>query len=173
MSAAMVAGILIGAIAGIAVTALLHEYTWPDTAARPRLRDVATRPAAWAARIGRTQWRLANLPVGGAVFAALAIVSVWPAATDLLAGIAIGAACTAVGLGVGDPLPPIAGDDPPAQWGVRRSHTRTHAPAARSPHDLNAIAEECRGVDQTCPHPQQCARAGRCTWPTGRARPPA
>jgi hypothetical protein len=87
---AQVSAFLTGLGAGIVVTHRLHED--PDA-------------GRWGERLGPTNLRYANLPVGGTI--AIALSSVLPdGPARIVRGLGIGATLGAVGWGFADPLPP-------------------------------------------------------------------
>jgi hypothetical protein len=85
-----------GLALGIVVTRYLHN--------NPKKKG-------WNERVGRTAFRRANIPVGGTAFGAIAFVlyvSHHSEVAFIFAGAAIGMAAGAIGVGVTDPLPPMA-----------------------------------------------------------------
>jgi len=80
-----------GLAAGIKVTRDLHQD--PD-------------PGRWGERLGKTRLRMANLPVGGSIALAVAIVAP-DVVTPALRGLGLGALAGAVGYGFFDPLPAL------------------------------------------------------------------
>jgi hypothetical protein len=85
-----VGGFAAGLAAGIKVTKGLHED--PD-------------PGRWGERLGSTRLRYANLPLGGTVALAVAIVAP-DGITPGIRALGLGALVGAVGYGFFDPLPP-------------------------------------------------------------------
>jgi hypothetical protein len=85
-----VGGFGAGLAAGIRVTRRLHE---------------SPEAGRWGERIGRTRLRYANLPVGGTLALARALVAP-PSVARLLRAVGLGAVVGAVGYGFLDPLPP-------------------------------------------------------------------
>jgi hypothetical protein len=81
-----------GLAAGIKVTKGLHQD--PDA-------------GKWGERLGSTRLRYANLPVGGTIALAVAIVAP-DAVTPGIRALGLGALAGALGYGFFDPLPPPA-----------------------------------------------------------------
>jgi hypothetical protein len=76
--------------AGVRVTRRLHEA--PDA-------------GRWGERVGGTRLRYANIPVGGMIALAVAIVAP-DRVTGMIRALGLGALVGAVGYGFVDPLPP-------------------------------------------------------------------
>ncbi len=70
-------------------------------------RDAHRRPRSpwWAERVGTTRLRRADMPLGGTLFALLAMALRGRRVAGTLAGLAVGAAAGAIGTGMLDPLP--------------------------------------------------------------------
>jgi hypothetical protein len=90
----------VGLITGGIVTMLLHNQ--PEHA-RPRHLWDLLMGHGWGARLGRTRFRCANLPVGGALTAGAALL--WPSLAVSLLVVAAGMTVSAVGWRYVDPLP--------------------------------------------------------------------
>jgi hypothetical protein len=81
-----------GLAAGINVTRRLHQD--PDS-------------GRWGERLGSTRLRYANLPVGGTIALAVAVIAP-DSVTPCIRALGLGALAGALGYGFFDPLPPVA-----------------------------------------------------------------
>lgn len=105
---AVVIGAFVGMVLAFIVTTPLHEIYVPadELDERPGWRDLVALDG-WGRRLGRTRFRYANLPVGGA---ALAIAGVLVDVVELrafLMAAGAGAALVAVAMRWLDPLDPV------------------------------------------------------------------
>ena len=96
----MTAALLSGLALGIALTKVYDDLTYRGSG-RPTCGQLLAAHG-WAARIGRSRWRYANLPAGGLLLAVAGVTLDWPDGTA--AG--VGAAIAAVAMRWLDPLPP-------------------------------------------------------------------
>jgi hypothetical protein len=91
---ATIAAAAVGLAAGVKVTR--HSHASPSS-------------PGWAKRVGRTRLRRSDLPVGGTLALATALVlqlAGQSGAALVVAGLGAGAAVGALGTGLTDPLPP-------------------------------------------------------------------
>jgi hypothetical protein len=100
--AAFAAAIVVAAFAAAIVVA---AFAFAAAAAITRYEHRRDPPGWWGRRIGRTRWRRANLPAGGTLMVALALV--FPAIAWLLLIAAVWMSAAAIAGRIVDPLPPL------------------------------------------------------------------